>query len=479
MIQHMRSKSSLLASIWVIGVVTLVTLTAQTPGQIHPATPQNPERPIVIAVLSDGFTDAQKADFNDAAANFFTYGLLLDPDYEPHKDRMTIKTWFKAVANAGDSQFGFTLGTGVTNCSVSWNISEDATGTTAMINAVLKDLGATHAVVIANHNYNFGCSHDIWTYVAVGAVGEPILEHEFGHLLAGLKDEYVIDEFENQQYPESIDKKNCSTTSPPYWVGLGLQPAPGTEPGCGLYGLQVVHAYKDCKMGLKGARFCALCNREMQLTWDFDPTSASGNTARLLPAHLPVMAAGFFGQQPSPPPAVVQAAQPQLRLLLSVNQQSKSIKVISADDVNGPIVNRQRVVGDYVYEVNDGANVIAVGVIPGDPFMVHGYRGGGTQHARVPGDANATATASVVVNVAGVTRDDIAKTTRSIAIDIWKLGPQVRVPSVDTAVWSKLKTGNQVSRIAQLGSAQLREFIVPVGKVARPPAKDDRRPVRK
>ena len=146
------------------------------------------------------------------------------------------------------------------------------------------------------------------------------------------------------------------------------------------------------------------------------------------------------------------------------------------------MVPRHRVAGEYVYEVRDGANVIAVGVIPGDPFTVHGYRGGGTQHDRVPGEASSpTPSASVVVNVPGASRDDIAKSSKSLAIDIYKLGPQVNVPSIGGGVWVKLKSANQVTRIAQLTPTQLKEFIVPSGKVVRPPpaAKEDRPPVKK
>ena len=297
MIHHLRLKSGFLAGIWLVGLVTLVTLAAQTPTQIHPAPPPDVQRPITIAVLADGFTQVQEGDFKDAAANFFTYGLLLDPDFEPHKDLVTIKTIFKSVATPSESQFGFKLGTGVTNCSISWNESEDATGTTALINAVVGALNPTHVVVIGNHNYNFGCSHDIWSYVAVGAVGEPILEHEFGHLLAGLKDEYVIDALKNTPYPGPWDKKNCSTAKPPYWMNVGLPSTPANLTGCALYGVDIVHAFEDCKMGTKGAKFCHVCNREMQATWDFygNPENFNPNLqARIRPVNLRVSAAGFF-----------------------------------------------------------------------------------------------------------------------------------------------------------------------------------------
>ena len=483
MISNSRVKPGFLAGIWLAGLVTVVTLAAQTPTQIHPAPPPDVSRPINIVVLADGFTAAEEDDFEDAAENFFTYGLLGDGDFQPQKDLISIKTIFKAAPTTSASQFGFVLGPGITNCSISWDESTGPTNTATLIEAAAAPANPTHVVVIGNHNYNFGCSSDTWTYVAVGAVGEQIIHHELGHLLGGLKDEYYVEELKTTSFPGIWDTVNCSTQNPPQWSTLGLPPNPAVtnQAGCALYGAGIVHPYDDCRMGAHGKAFCTVCSLEMKKTWDYyrNPEVWNPNlSARAFTASLRVSTAGLALQPAQPQPAQPQPAQPQpgrqLRLLTNVNRTTGAVSVQTATDVTGTVVPRLRRVGPYVFEVNEGNNVINLEVVPGDPFASHGYRGGGSQHARVPGETPGVSdTASIVVTIPGVSRDDILNGRRTIGVTVYRLGPQVKDPVLQRTVWDRLKLEKQAERIAQLSPVQLKAFFDPQGKdvAARPPVK--------
>jgi hypothetical protein len=472
MIQHSRRKTGFLAGIWLTGLITLVTLVAQTPVQIHPTAPPDVNRAITIAVLADGFTASaeDQADFNDAAANFFTYGLLVDADFEPHKDLIAVKTIFKPVATASASQFGFVLGAGYSNCSIHWDESPGPTGTAALIEAAAAPVNPTHVVVIGNHNYNFGCSDDTWTYVAVGAVGEQIIHHELGHLLGGLKDEYAIPELAKIRYPDPFDEVNCSTapfaTPPtaPHWVTSGLLAAPagGFPEGCALYGKGIVRPTDDCRMGVHGTAFCKVCSTEMQKTWDYysNPEGWNPNlSARAIPANLRISTAGF-SLQPSPPQSAQLPQGSQLRLLTNVNRVTGAVTVQTATDVTGALVPRRRRVGVYVSEVMEGNNEIAFDVISGDPFSSHGYRGGGSQHTRVPGEPpTPSETASIVVSIPGVSRADLISGKRAVGLTFYQLGPTVKDPIIRQDAWAKYRTGNQVKRIASVTPDKLKELV--------------------
>jgi hypothetical protein len=485
MILNVRVKSRFLAGIWLVGLITLVTLAAQTPVQIHPAPPPDVVRPITIAVLADGFTAAEQNDFKDAAENFFTYGLLGDGDFQPHKDLISIKTIFKAVTVTSASQFGFVLGAGVTNCSISWDESTGPTGTAALIEAAAAPANPTHVVIIGNHNYNFGCADDTWTYVAVGAVGEQIIHHELGHLIGGLKDEYAIPELAKVRYPDPFDEVNCSTapfaTPPtaPHWVTSGLLAAPagGFPEGCALYGLGIVRPTDDCRMGAHGTAFCKVCSTEMQKTWDYysNPEGWNPNpSARAIPANLRISTAGF-SLQPSQPQNPQPPQGSQLRLLTNVNRVTGAVTVQTATDVTGALVPRLRRVGPYVSEVREGNNLIALEVISGDPFSSHGYRGGGSQHTRVPGEPPTPSdTASIVVSIPGVSRADIISGKRAVGLAFYQLGPTVKDPIIQRAAWENYRTGNQVKRIADVTPDKLKELVQKPGTSsvtpsARPP----------
>src|SRR5207247_144690 len=103
---------------------------------------------------------------------------------------------------------------------------------------------------------------DHWTYVSAGAreVGG-VLEHEFGHLIAGLFDEYALSENTNKDYPGPVvDGPNCSTNvMSPVWAGAMWTPPADHRPGCRYYGQKIIRPYQDCRMRSDGIDFCAVC----------------------------------------------------------------------------------------------------------------------------------------------------------------------------------------------------------------------------
>src|SRR5262245_29637666 len=132
MIVNSRKISGVPALAWLASIVGIVAMVTQAPEPIQ-AQGAPVARPLNIVVLADGFTAGEEIDFNEAVANFFTYGLLADEDYKSHANVISVTPIFNAVATSGASQFGFTLGTGITNCSVGWVPDDQPSSTTSRV----------------------------------------------------------------------------------------------------------------------------------------------------------------------------------------------------------------------------------------------------------------------------------------------------------------------------------------------------------
>lgn len=459
-------------------LLMLAVLAAQTPNQIHPPPPAV-ERAINIVVLADGFTAGQQEDFNEAAANFFNHGLLADPVFSPYKDVFSIKTVFNPVATASASQFGFVLGPGVTNCSISWNVSDDPTANTAaLVETAATPANPTHIVVIGNHPYNFGCSNDNWAYIAVGAAGERILQHEFGHLLANLYDEYTVPELANVAFTGVADELNCSTNKPPHWNNTSLPANPALEntEGCALFGKGIFHPYHECLMGAHGDEFCHVCARELNKSLEYYKTlmtssrSSHDTLAGSVPAGVPVSVAGLLLQAPVAQPPAAQPPARVVRLLLNVNRTTGAVNVLTATEVAGRAAPQERRLGTSMYEIRDGVRILAVGVLPGDPFRSHGYRGGVSQHTRVPNEPPAdAASASVTVSIPGESRDSLLQSGRQVEVWFYTLSPQVKDAVITQDVLRRLRDSKQATNFARLDAGRLREALS--GKSGRPQAR--------
>jgi hypothetical protein len=462
-----------------LSLMMLAVLAAQSPNQIHPPPPPV-ERAINIVVLADGFTASQQDDFNEAAANFFNHGLLADSVFSKYKDIFGVKTIFNPVALASTSQFGFVLGVGVTNCSISWDEGANpATNTATLIETAAAAANPTHIVVIGNHPYNFGCANDNWAYVAAGAVGERILQHEFGHLLANLYDEYEVPELANTKFTGVVNELNCSTNqTTPHWTNIGLSspPALANAEGCALFGKGIIRPYDECVMGAHGNTFCQVCERELGNSLDYFKTQVTSGVLRnerLAQGVSPGIALSTVGlllQAPSTQQPTPSAPNRVVRLLLNVNRTTGAVNVLTATEVAGRATPRERRLGTSMYEIRDGTQILSVGVLQGDPFRSHGYRGGAAQHSPVPNQPPATdSTASVTVSIPGESRDTLLQQGRQVEVWFYTLSPQVKDTVITTDSFRRLRDSKQVTNFARLDAGRLREALG--GKSQRPQAR--------
>jgi hypothetical protein len=452
-------------------LLALCTLAAQPVVQLHP--PSGPGGPIVVAVLADNFTATEQKDFEEAAANLFTYGLFADSVldksgkrqpgfYRTHQGAFTVKTFFEPVKAHGSSKYGFLLAPR-TNCSISW----DENLTTVEVDRAAANVpGATHIVVIGNHDYTFGCKHDNWVYIATGAVGQQVLHHEFGHLIAGLYDEFALPDFAELSPKAPIKRLNCSTdVAQPHWGQLD------NLLKCGLYGQNIIHPQRMCRMGAHGDWFCVVCKYEMEKEIQFlqNPRALAGSiastggsplrVARISmavsgPGHVrssPMTALSTAAVQPSPQEA------PLLRLLIQMpGKAGGAIQVLSATDSKGVATVRNRPLGDFVYEVRDRGRTLALGVVPGNPFETRAYSGGLPEHRAKPDEP----TAKILIMVPNETRGQILAEDRMVEVAIYQLDARSDDPPVTPASLIKLNEAGRARVHAQLSAADFRSQIL-------------------
>lgn len=456
-------------------LLALCTLAAQSVVQVHP--PSGPGGPIVVAVLADNFTAAEQNDFEEATANLFTYGLFADSVldasghwqpgfYRTHQGAFTVKTFFEPVNAHGSSKYGFLLAPR-TNCSIAWD--EGVKSTAAEVERAAANVpGATHIVVIGNHDYTFGCKNDNWVYIATGAVGQQLLHHEFGHLIAGLYDEFALPDFATLPHPDApIRRLNCSTdVANPHWGNLA------NLPGCGLYGRSIIHPQHMCRMGAHGDAFCVVCNGEMQneIKCLENPRASCGSAASTGGGPLRVariaMAVSSPGHVPSSPMTALRTAAlqpsaqeaPLLRLLIQVpGKAGGAIQVLSATDSKGEAIVRTRRLGDFVYEVRDGDRTLTLGVVPGNPFETRAYSGGLPEHRAKPDEPTAT----ILIMVPNETRGQILAGGRAVEVAIYQLDANAP-PVLNPETFNALRKAGRARVHAQLSAAALRSQILKV-----------------
>lgn len=460
--------SSVLRCAIIAGICSLAapSLKAQSPVQIHPAD-GSAGGSRKIAVLADHFTSAEEATFNLAAANFITYGLLADPYFAQHQSAFTVKTLFQPWTSGGaESNYGFVLGGGG-NCSIGWDEANTAALLTNAAALAFPNEQVSGIVIIGNHDYSFGCTGDrLWSYVAIGAVGSDVLSHEFGHLLAGLMDEFSLPVNAGKQHPPPHPESgNCAvTTDPPHWGG----PGSGGLPECDLYP-DLYHPTDACKMGKKGSEFCFVCRHELDTVFGVKPEDSiptpphrtPNNPGVLTPRNITpppptpkpkpptggrISGAGFFV-------ALAAAQDPStqsVRLLLQLRSGSPATRVLRTVDVKGPVVNEHRRRGNYIYEISESGKTLAVGVIAGDPFQARSYGGFSPRH-----DAAPSPTGTVQVTIPGVTKQGLL--TRNVEIAIYQITSQIGAGGIDPARFTKLRAEKQVTRVAEVTADALRE----------------------
>src|SRR5438067_2039104 len=414
--------------------------TAAAPVLVFPQPPAT-GGPIRIAVIADHFQSGEEQDFNAAVQNFIVHSLLADTYYAQHASAFTVKSIFEAwTPGSSPSKYGFQLGAGVTNCRISW-----ASNTTSLVDAVVRaSIDPAFTVIIGNYDYNFGCSQDTWSYVAVGSLGNRILEHEMGHTIGGLDDEFAVEQLRTTPYPGIKEVGNCTTLVTPQWNGVASS---GRLPECDLYGVGIFHAFKDCRMRVPVADFCPVCSGQM------DDAINDYTSAILTSIEHPIVTAGFFGFQPAPPPRSGRA----VSVLVRVNNTTGKTLVLSTTDVPGSNVQHHRRLGDYVYEIIEGGQTKATSVIPGDPFHTHAYNGSPAPHASPAADDVA-----IAVTIPDVNRSSLANGQRTPEIIFYKLG-RVGADPITPQRLAELKTQDLVKQVAKVDASALK-YIANGGK---------------
>ncbi len=342
---------------------------------------------------------------------------------------------------------------------------------------------ALRVVVVGNYEgVSFGCRVDNWTYVSAGAreIGG-VLEHEFGHLIGGLFDEYTLNP---PPFTDDVDRLNCSTKATPYWSQSGGLPAsattiPTSEPGCLLYESEQAHLirrpYLNCMMRAAGAPFCDICSGELadelathtvaaSSRLDRRPLLRSLSEAMILHAAFmqePARKAGArqppaeqstaITRRPAQPPSARPPA-PHVRLMIQVNDldaTKRTTQVVSAVDVTAPVVTRIRPVGTYAWEALEDGKPIATGVFPGDPFQKAPYANAGAPHpAPQPNPVS-----NVVVMIPNRTLEELRKHT--IDIVFFKLKPSAGREEIPTGWFEDPTNRDKFAEFVRLPNAAL------------------------
>lgn len=449
-----------LSRVLAIGTIAVLACTAAaTQKQIHP--PVGTGAPVVIAVIADHYLAGEESEFDYDAANFFTTGLLVDDYFQTRAGDLRIVTFFEPVAAGVKSNYEFDIDAGTSNCALGW------TGNTlGKLEAVVNGINPTHIVVIGNHPYTTGCTEGIWTYVAADAVGSDVLQHEFGHLLAGLFDEWALGSNGATPYPKVIaanDRRNCSTATPPHWNGLL---GSGAIDGCDLHKVGVIHAFTDCRMGATHhTTFCAVCLANMEGAFEYfkqpdvknpDVENPNLSAAPAAPTGLGIIKTSFV-MQPAPvpptPPRPAPVDRPVLRLQVSFDPSNNALRAKGSSDATGRYVPSYRRLGEYVYEVLDGDRTLEVGVLPSQLFEARGYSGG-AQHTTSPPKAT-----DIVLQIPDESARSVAAPGRAVRVVIYKLMPSVTAPIINRSVFATIKASKQAERLAELTAEEIRRML--------------------
>jgi hypothetical protein len=403
----------------------------------------------VVLVMSDGYAANEEWLFDRAVNGLIVNGLMSDPFYKAHGGSFTIQKLFKPVAVSGQTQFAITPNYDNTRCYIDY----DATTSNAIVQATSAFF--EKAVIVGNvEGVSMGCTprNNIWMYVSAGAreMGG-VLEHEFGHLVAGLLDEYELFSTPYAGPPgPPVDGPNCSTnagSTPPIWGSLPIPSSiagPTNPPGCHFYSTGVIRPYDMCMMRAAGAPFCYVCQFRMGERlgdYAFPPPST--------PTNIQIQSAGLMMQAPAPPsPPPARSNNPSVRVLLQVTRASRAAQVLSITDVVAPLIDRTRRVGNVVFAIHETGNPTITGVISGELFEDRSYGNGSAPHLRQ--DAQ---TATVSLLIPNASRQSLR--TRAISITLYQLDPASGDAKVTDETLNRLLAAQRAVPIAEVDSAAL------------------------
>jgi hypothetical protein len=441
----MRIDCPTLSGVAAAAIVTCTFVSeALAQKQIHPSGGGGATNPVVIAVLADGYTSTEEKEFDADAANFFLSGLLQDEFFKSKAGFMRIGTKFESVASSGTSNYGFKMGVMDGACELTFPTD------TLPIWTAAAPVGADYVVVIGNHPYTVGCTSGKIAYVAAGAAGVKVLEHEFGHMLASLWDEFGVPANGTNAFPlviEPGDRRNCARR-PPHWGSPGIE-------GCALYNRGVVRPSNMCRMGPgHHPGFCKVC-RDYFSDW-FDDHLRPPDRGDLFASHERAPQMGIVRASFQPTPGKPPATQPILRLLLRVNPDKGTAEPRRGFNSTGVYVPSHRRVGRFVYEIVEDNNMIDFGVLSDQLFQARGYAGGVGPH----GSASTTST-EVIVQIPGETVEGLRAITRNVSIVMWELLPDFPGFDINRATFTKLRSNGKFMRLTQRITADEIKNVLP------------------
>jgi hypothetical protein len=401
----------------------------------------------VIAVLADGYTS--NTQFSQDATNLIIYDWMADPLYASLAQHFVIKTVFQATPPPSTSLFGITIAGDISNCYIQTAPDADTRIFGAM-HANVPD--ATHVMVIKNDPSTIGCTKNGWTVVSSGnVVLSGALQHEFGHQLGGLKDEYVLEPTTDYP-PPPLYGPNCTTDlMKAWWIGMTSVPGfptPVNKPGCNYYGQKIWRPYETCRMKTTTVDFCPVCKGEM----------ICAATDEQCPPPAPNVPTPLQSHAADDAPRVVRVAymlqpvaDPSVRVVITMTLGTEGLftpgHALSAADVAAPAPKMYRRTGDYMYEIKEGNATKETGFLVGDPFEERAY---GTQTAHA---TTRSRTANVIISIPGATKADLV--ARNIVINVYRLQGVADRISGDRAGFEKVK--NNLIPIATVPVGDLRE----------------------
>jgi hypothetical protein len=401
-----------------------------------------------IAVLADGYTS--NAQFSLDASNLIIHDLMADPVYASLAQHFLIRTVYQATTPPSTSLFGITIGGDISNCYIQTQPDTDSKIFAAMQANVPT---ATHIMVLKNDASTIGCTTHGWTVISSGNVFlSGSLQHEFGHQLAGLHDEYVVEP--TTPYPTPpLYGPNCTTDLMNAWW-KDMTSVPGfpkleNKPGCHYFGWKIWRPFETCRMRTTTVEFCAVCKGEViyaaterQFLLSGPNVKTPSSSHAMVDAPRVVRAAYIL--QPPPPDSSVRVV---ITLTVAADGLSARGHALTAADVASPATKMYRRTGDYMFEIKEGGVTKETGFLTGDPFEQRAY-GTQTSHATAP-----SRTANVVIAIPGATKADLA--TRNIQINLYRLRGVAERISGDPATFERFKSN--LTLIGSVAVADLRE----------------------
>jgi len=443
-----RRTLSQIARAITLAMLAVVALSASPPKPIHPG---GTNAPVRIAIIADHYTVEQEFDYD--VENFVKYGVLADAFYKQYgANSMNITSYYDATPAGQDSRFGFEIGAGDGVCAVK---APDDVLSKLMAATAAATVLPTHYVVIGNHPYNIGCTKGQWSYIAVDAVGTDVFQHELGHLVGLLFDEWKLPSNGGASHPGLIsDQFNCApkqgvttptgTAGPPYWMNYPAK-FPGAQAldGCDLYAYGVVHAFDHCRMGAVNHRnFCLVCQEAMKKGFGYVASTPPPITPSLMASHAPTSPSGFRivnAAFVTSAPAVQETTNPPrpvMRVLVEFDPaNSEAGRRLGAKQrifATSVYVPNHRRAGEYLYEISDNNGVRDVGIIPDAMLKSRSFQGG-------PHTTGPAGPVQLFLDLPNEDAKSANLANRNLKVIVYRIPRTVTDPIITKSVWAELQ----------------------------------------